>query len=173
MRAERSDADAMNALGVAYSKGDGVPKDAATARVWFRQGANLGHVAAMNNLAYFYEQGLGGGYDSKAAIKWYIEAADRGNANAMWNLAVIYEENTPSVPRESVQSARYLLLAIRKGSEVARTRTFSGLPTWSVTTRVAVQEKLRNEGYYTGVMTGTFDAETYRALQKYEKMVSE
>lgn len=124
IRAEKNDSDAMNAIGVAYSQGDNVPKDPATARIWFRQAATLGNAGGMNNLAYFYEQGIGGAYDSRAALEWYKKAADLGNATAMWNIANIYEENTQSIPRDPFISARYLLLALRNGEKTARERIF-------------------------------------------------
>ena len=44
-------ASAANNLGVGYSKGDGVPKDATLAVKWFKMAANAAHPSAMNNYA--------------------------------------------------------------------------------------------------------------------------
>jgi peptidoglycan hydrolase-like protein with peptidoglycan-binding domain len=169
-QADKGDTIAMNALGAAYGKGEGVTKDTFTARSWFRRAANLGNDAAMNNLAYFYDMGWGGEQDTRMAVEWYAKAANLGNATAMWNLANMYEEDLPSLPRDSARSANYLLMALKKGENLARERTFTGLPTWSLATRAAVQSRLRQDGFYGGPINGRFDAQTYRALEAYANL---
>ena len=48
--AQGFDAASMNDLGILYSEGDGVPRDARTARQWFEKAAALGNPEAKQNL---------------------------------------------------------------------------------------------------------------------------
>ena len=46
------DASAMNSLAVLYDEGDGMARDATTARQWFEKAAALGNPEARQNLRY-------------------------------------------------------------------------------------------------------------------------
>lgn len=58
-KAEAGDADAQSILGYIYEKGDGVPKDAAKAAVWYQKAAAQGNARAQTNLGYAYWIGSG------------------------------------------------------------------------------------------------------------------
>lgn len=89
--AEKSDARAMNNIGVLYDKGQGVPEDPTLAAFWFLQSAKAGHAAGMSNLGRLMELGRGLPTDMAQAVSWFRKAADKGLAEAQYNLAVLYE----------------------------------------------------------------------------------
>lgn len=94
IRASRlGNADAMNAVGIAYATGRGVEApDLIKARRWFVRAANSGCAAAMNNIALAYYRGDGGAADYKQAARWYERAAAQGDASAMNVLATLYDD---------------------------------------------------------------------------------
>ncbi len=57
--AEQHNADAQYALAVLFTKGEGVPKDAAQAAMWFRKAADQGHASAQYSLGLRYVKGEG------------------------------------------------------------------------------------------------------------------
>ena len=91
-KAQGGDDGAQTLLGLRYLTGDGVAKDAATARGWFEKAADQTATAAMNlgDMAY---TGEGGAVDFATAANWYAQAAVLGdslgakNAEAIWNTA--------------------------------------------------------------------------------------
>ncbi len=70
-RVEKGNADSMVALGVAYLRGQGVPKDEAAAYRLFEQAEKLNHPAACYNLGLMHLNGLGVAMDeSRAAVEF-------------------------------------------------------------------------------------------------------
>ena len=55
--ANKGDASAQFDLGVIYRQGDGTPKDAAKAVVWFKKAAEQGYAAAAFDLGTMYRHG--------------------------------------------------------------------------------------------------------------------
>lgn len=88
--AETGDGEAMTYMGVVYQWGEGVPKNANTAKEWYEKGANAGNGLAMNNLGYLYERGLGVPRDYQKAKEWYEKGVAAGDANAMRNLGHLF-----------------------------------------------------------------------------------
>ncbi len=65
-------------LGIAYAKGQAIPRDDATARHWFERAAAEGAPKAQYWLGGFFERGRGGPRDYAQALQWYQRAADQG-----------------------------------------------------------------------------------------------
>jgi uncharacterized protein len=65
--AERGFAEAQFSLGNLYLRGEGVPKDAARAKVWFERAVEQGHARAQLNLALMIVAGESGPRDLVAA----------------------------------------------------------------------------------------------------------
>jgi hypothetical protein len=89
-RAEKEDAAAMAALGMAYEQGWGVAANAQEAKRWYRNASNAGQAEAMFHLAAMYEQKVAATvHTSEAdqwyhdeALTWYRQAASLGNEDA-------------------------------------------------------------------------------------------
>lgn len=89
-RADSGDAPAQFALGRAYESGNGLPRRADQAALWYRKAAEQGNEKAQNSLAVLYWLGDGVEKDKAEAVRWYRKAARQGNANAMFNLGAAY-----------------------------------------------------------------------------------
>ena len=88
--AANGDTDAMNELGGAYSRGEGVKEDAALAAQWYARAAEAGHAMAMMNLAECYRAGEGVARDGLAAARWLERAGSLGNLEAIIRLAEMH-----------------------------------------------------------------------------------
>lgn len=90
-RAEAGDPQAQVDLGIAYTTGNGVPKNFSEAVKWFRKSAQQNNAIAQYNLGVAYAQGLGGVHRSAAeACKWYRSSAEQNYAEAEYNLGCAY-----------------------------------------------------------------------------------
>lgn len=79
---DQGQAEAQFKLGLAYSNGDGVPKDDVEAVRWFREAAVQGHPEAQLHLGYAHYDGKGTPHDEAEAMSWYLKAAKQGLAEA-------------------------------------------------------------------------------------------
>ena len=85
--AERGDADAQLRLGKAYANGEGAPKDAGQAALWYRKAAEQGVAEAQYALGALYDAGNGVTKDTGEALEWYRKAAEQGHGDAAWMLS--------------------------------------------------------------------------------------
>lgn len=89
-RAEHGDTEAQNALGVALTAGDEIPRDFGAALQWFRRAADKGSSAASFNLGLAHELGRGVTPDVHAAFRHYLKAAEQGYPPAQYNVGNMY-----------------------------------------------------------------------------------
>lgn len=82
-------------LGLAYTRGLGVPLNPAEAVRWYRLAAKQGYPPAQNNLATSYSLGEGVGEDSLKAYMWYVIAAASGGDIATDNRDAVRAILTP------------------------------------------------------------------------------
>jgi hypothetical protein len=73
--ATESNLDAMNALGILYSKGIGTKPDIPKAVEWYQKAASLGYSQAWYNLGTLYKEGVGIPQDFKAAYNAFSNGA--------------------------------------------------------------------------------------------------
>lgn len=116
--AERGDATAQYALGVAYEAGNGVPQSDESAVKWYRKAAEQGNAAVQNRLGVMYRIGQGVSRDKEEAVRWYRKAARQGNPQALFNLGVSYY-NGDGVPSDSIVAYSWFLLAQDAGNPMA------------------------------------------------------
>jgi len=92
--ANRGDAEAQNALGVKYAKGeDGLPRDDTKAVEWYQKAADQGNAKGETNLGDMYFFGRGGlNKDPTQALSWYLKAADQNFPDAQYRLGYMYEK---------------------------------------------------------------------------------
>ena len=119
-RANDGAVDALNALGDAYAKGEGVSQDLPTAFRFYFKAAEQGFAPAQYNLALAYELGRGVKKDEVLAQKWYRAAAEQGHAEARHNLAVMLEEGRGS-PADAVAAVQFYRAAAEQGFVPAQT----------------------------------------------------
>jgi TPR repeat protein len=106
--------------GLAFYKGEGVPKDFRKAAEWFEKAAAKGHAGAQYNLGIMAYLGQGTGKDFATAAKWFREAAEQGHAAAQYNLGFLYYEGK-GVPKDDLQAYTWIDRAANQGHEKAQT----------------------------------------------------
>lgn len=84
--------NSLNALGVAYETGRGVPKYLPRAFAFYLKAAELGDHWGQYNVGRFYRFGLGSvvPVDYAKALEWFRKAADQGDAHAQACLGHFY-----------------------------------------------------------------------------------
>ncbi|ESR26417.1 peptidoglycan-binding protein [Lutibaculum baratangense] len=113
LAAAQGDAAAQYEIGVRYTDGIGVARDASEAAKWYRLAAAQGLAPAQYRLGSLHEKGEGVEQDPDLARMWYQRAAEQGNSKAMHNLAVLYADGikgTPDYERAAIwfrQAAEY------------------------------------------------------------------
>ena len=117
--AKKGDAVAQWMLGVAYARGNGVPKDEAEAVKWYRLAAAQGSADAQWSLGVAYSDGDGVPKNDAEALKWYRLAAAQGDAGAQFSLGYAYYLGT-GVPKDAVQAYKWWNLAAAQGDTSAR-----------------------------------------------------
>jgi uncharacterized protein len=107
--AEQGSSTAQFDLGVAYGKGEGVPKDYKQSAQWFRKAAEQGHASAQLNLGVMYFKGQGVHQDFAQAYVWLSLSAAQGNVVAAKNRDLAAKELT----LEQMSQAKQLSVEIQ------------------------------------------------------------
>jgi uncharacterized protein len=97
--AERGDAVAQLKLGLAYARGEGVPRDGAAGLRWLTRAAEQGQAEAMFELGVAHRDGLGTPANGKQAIYWLRRAAERGVPHANNAIGELYLGHA-DIPRD-------------------------------------------------------------------------
>ena len=172
MAANKGETIAMDNLGVLHREGRGVKKDYAEAMRWFRKAADLGQIKSLNNIGYLYDAGLGVEQDKREAVRYYRQSANAGNGRGIKNLGFMYQAGA-GVERNMKEAAVLMLRALREGDAYPDLVTQRGKSPITGDLRVAIQERMRSEGFYNGPinadMGDSFDATTIAALQTYAR----
>ena len=79
---EQGDRDGQYRLGVAYVRGEGVPKDTTEAVTWYRKAVEQGLAAAQGAVGACYFSGEGVLKNRVEAYKWFLLAAAQGDVTA-------------------------------------------------------------------------------------------
>ena len=115
--AERGDAEAQTALGLAYETGQGVDRDFGEALAWYRRAAEQGHAEAQWQLCEAYDRGLGVERERAAAKAWCLPAAEAGHVRAQEVLGRLYRFSTPP---DYAWALEWYGLASQQGSALSR-----------------------------------------------------
>jgi TPR repeat protein len=86
------DLEACRNLGVMYSEGVGVPKDARRGAALYAQACNGNLLAGCNHLALLLAEGLGIAKDLPKAVELYQKACDGGYGLACRNLGLLFRD---------------------------------------------------------------------------------
>ncbi len=104
-QAAAGDAHAQAHLGALLYRGDGVPRDPATAFAWLRRAADQGSLAAQRGLVVLYYNGEGTGQHLVEALKWALVAAAQGDAEAARHRDYLLGRLAPFQVREAERLA--------------------------------------------------------------------
>lgn len=88
--AQGGDVKAQFGLAQMYLRGDGAPKDAASALLWYRRAAEQGNPGAAFGLGSMYLSGQGAPRNLTQAMTWFRKSADQGYASAQVALGRMY-----------------------------------------------------------------------------------
>lgn len=116
--------EAYAKIGDACRYGNGIEKDEAQARKWYRKGADVGEITAMLRLAECYKEGIGGKQDYAKAMDYYVMLAERVNGRgfrhqsagigtALYEIGNMYLKGLGVQP-DLKKAIRYFTLATRK-----------------------------------------------------------
>jgi len=90
MLAQDGKADAMNGLGILYSKGIGVPVDDIQALSWFTKAAQSGYARAYYNMGEMYRLGVGINLDLVKALAAYTQGAAMNDGPCIYSEGYMY-----------------------------------------------------------------------------------
>lgn len=76
--------------GMAYAKGQGVPKNDYKAFYWYRKAAEQGFAAAEHQIGVDYDRGRGVPVNIQKAVHWYRKAAEQGYVRAEYAMGAVY-----------------------------------------------------------------------------------
>lgn len=117
--------EAFAMVGDAYLDVQGVKKNPAKARLWYKKGADMGEITATLKLADCYKRGIGGSVDYSKAMEQYLHLAERTGrfwdkyadsiGRALYEIGNMYL-NGLGVPVDLKKAARYFKLAAKKGN---------------------------------------------------------
>ncbi|MCM1330984.1 MAG: hypothetical protein NC248_00065 [Bacteroides sp.] len=120
--------EAYAKIGDAYRYGNGIEKDEAQARKWYKKGADVGEIAAILKLAECYKDGIGGTQDYVKAMDNYLMLAERingrgferqyaGIGTALYEIGNMYL-NGLGVKPDLKKAIRYFTLAVKKCNNI-------------------------------------------------------
>jgi TPR repeat protein len=117
--AQVGEPEALQLLGLAYFRGQGVEKDLARARRLQTEAAERGVIDAQFELSLLLAQGLGGKLDARGARHWEGKAAQAGHPRACLNRAVRAARTRPP---DFAEAVRWYERAAESGSAEAAAR---------------------------------------------------
>jgi hypothetical protein len=147
-------------------QGIGGPADPARALELYAAAGKQGYGNALNELGFIHYQGLYGlAPDPAAGIAFFERAAAARDPEAQYNMAALIDDGL--VPGRGPEDAAALLYqALRSGNE----RVLSVVPLmaeqFQPETRRALQEVLREKGFYSGAVDGEIGPGTAAAMRR-------
>lgn len=98
---------------------DGLQQYQDAARL-YRRAAEAGIVAAQINLALALHQARGVPKNNREAMQWAMRAAQAGDAHGQYLVGFLHFYGDPELPRNALESERYLRLAVAQNHAEAR-----------------------------------------------------
>lgn len=116
--AELGNMEAECGVGVMYSRGDGVEKDAVSAASWYEKAALQGQAEAMNNLGNCYKKGDGVEQSDAKAIEWWFKSAHGGFSPVYARIADLYRDGLYGVKQDYKQAIVWYQKAADSGDKI-------------------------------------------------------
>lgn len=140
-----------------------IDQDEEKASDWYKRSADGGYPPAMHALGNMYRDGRGVARNMQRAMQFYDKARARGWAASAYNLAWLLDVGD-GVDRNSRQSAQYFMQALASHQPVFVEYLQRDGKQLSAETRRALQQALKDDGFYTGAVDGSFGPGTNRAI---------
>jgi len=161
--ADQGSPAAMLFIGYMYENGLGLNKDFGEALFWYRKSAEAGEGMAMFNIGVFYRDGRGVKADQKEAFRWFSRAAELGVPDAAYSMAQAYNDGRGVTPDYKL-AADYMFTSLSAGYPFAAREMNTNARAWHPEFRRALQRRLRDAGFYSGAIDGSFGPATRRAI---------
>lgn len=163
--ADAGSPEAQFELAKLYEQGIGTEPDPAKALALYQQAADQDYADAINDLGFLhYQGGLGLPPDPERALKFFERAANLRHPQALFNFAALIDDGR--IPgKGSAESAGYLYDALRSGSKDVLDLLSEKPNMFSLDTRKALQNRLSDQGFYSGALDGAFGPGTVKALR--------
>lgn len=166
--ADLGNAAGMVGLGMQHENGRGVETDANRAAVLYKRAADLGNSAGMVQLALLHAQGKGVERNDAAAVGLYRKAVALNNSAAMNNLAWMLQNGRGVDRANPDEAADFMMKALDRRNEFSRQQMIQYHSRgWSREFRKAMQERLRDAGFYAGRVDGNFRETSIAAINSY------
>lgn len=175
--AESGFAPAQYRLGLAYMNARGVPIDYSEAARWMTLAAEADNADAQYSLAWMYAEGQGVTKDLEASAKWMSAAAVNGDAMANYWVAKNFSEGK-GVLKDDYNAANFILKFLQSKSyrsrndETASEVVNAYYGDWTPGTIAALQEALKDQGYYKASVDGTWGPSTAAAVEAFYQVES-
>lgn len=156
---------AINNLGWMYTEGKHIDADYDKAVRYYRRAIALGEPLAMTNLGWLYETGKGVELNYKQAFKLYSQAANAGDLQGLHNTGWMYAIGR-GIKRSSKKAANTIYKAIRKGNQFSINQMTTNFAVWPENFRKALQQELKDNGFYSGPTDGIFNQQTIDAVKR-------
>ena len=162
--AARGNVDAAIDLGYALAKGEGTARNLPRAFQLFRQASQSGSAVATYDLAKMIDDGVGG--QLSEAVGLYKQAARMGFPRAHLGAAIILDQGK-GVARNPGAAAEELLQCVHADARECLTTLTGPTQTRSPDTIKALQNRLREAGYYAGPIDGRSGPSLGPALEQW------
>ncbi|WP_418262575.1 T9SS type A sorting domain-containing protein [Flavobacterium faecale] len=114
-KAAEGNAQAMNALGMMYSNGMGIPVNETQAVEWFEKAGQNGYAQAYYNLALYYKEGIGIPKDPTKTLGYYQKAAQAGYITAYQRWGEMHKDGI-GTPQDYTQAMTIFAEGAQNGS---------------------------------------------------------
>ena len=165
--AELGNADAAINLGFALAEGRLVDKNLPRAFALFQKASSAGSAIATFDLATLVSDGKGG--NAADALDLFLKAAHFGEPRGYRAAAVLLDEgrNAPKDPTRAAEMMLHCVTADAGDCLAELTRTPQ---TWSQPTMKAIQARLKQAGYYSGMVDGRVNPALAPALKQWRQL---
>ena len=163
--ADAGSPEAQFELAKLYEQGIGTDPDPVKALALYQKAADQDYADAINDLGFMhYQGGLGLPPDPEVALKFFERAANLRHPQALFNFAALIDDGR--IPgKGSAEAAGYLYDALRSGSKDVLDLLSEKPNMFSLDTRKALQNRLSDQGFYSGALDGAFGPGTVKALR--------
>ncbi|WP_158814843.1 caspase family protein [Methylocapsa sp. S129] len=162
--AARGSADGAINLAVALMSGKGVEKNASRAAALLRTASQGGSAIATYDLGVLAQEGAAG--NPAEALDFFQQSSSLGDPRGYLASAILLDEGR-GVPKDPAGAAEELLRGVAGDDGSAFNQLTAKASSWSHDTIRAVQVRLKEAGYYAGLVDGKGGATLAPALKQW------
>jgi TPR repeat protein len=158
--------EAQFELAKLYERGTGVDADPQKALALYQAAAAQNFADAINDLGFLHHQGgLGLPANPQKAYEFFQHAAELRHPQAQFNFAALIDDGL--VPGKGPEdAAHFLYAALRSGSADVLDLLSKRPNMFTLDTRRALQDRLKENKFYQGSIDGDFGPGTQRGIRR-------